>query len=137
VHEHPPAVDAAARAALPFPPERSVKTLAFAAEGHTGDVVLVALRAADRLSYAKLAFALDLPRSALRPATDEELTALGYERGGVGPSAQARTIVDRRVTEIDEPVFCGCGPADRTLEIEPRELVESAHAEIADVAAGL
>ncbi|MFE0378412.1 aminoacyl-tRNA deacylase [Streptomyces inhibens] len=118
VHEHAPALSIAERQALPFPWAQAVKTLACTTTGTP--LVLVALRASDRLDFARLASALDTTRSRLRPADADLLRAEGLNPGGIAPISHrpgVPCLIDTAVTACEQPVFCGAGSAERTLEI--------------------
>ena len=61
---------------------------------------------------------------------------LGYELGGVAPfapNAQTEVLIDSSALGW-QVVFCGTGRNDRTLEIDPRLLVQVAGAQIAGLA---
>jgi Cys-tRNA(Pro)/Cys-tRNA(Cys) deacylase len=136
VHEHAPvATVAEILAALPFPAEEHVKTLAVEADGV---VVLVALRGSDRVAYGKLARAAEVARDKLAPLTPERVRAeLGLEPGGVCPLVDdpaIRVLVDAAVLGLQR-AFCGAGRNDATLELRPADLVTASRAEIVDLAA--
>ena len=135
VHRHEPvATVAEIVAALPFPAEEHVKTLAFSA----GDVlVLAALRGSDRLQFGRLARALGVGRDRITALPPERVREeLGLEPGGVCPLVDAddvRVLVDPQV--LDAPrVFCGSGRNDATLELAPADLVTAARAVIVKLA---
>jgi Cys-tRNA(Pro)/Cys-tRNA(Cys) deacylase len=136
IHEHVPVstVDEIL-AALPFPAEQHVKTLAVDAGGTT---VLAALRGSDRLGFGKLARAVGVARDRIAPLSSERVRAeLGLEPGGVCPLVEdgtARVLVDAAVLELPR-AFCGAGRNDATLELAPADLAAAAGAEIADLAA--
>ncbi|MCB5167017.1 YbaK/EbsC family protein [Streptomyces bambusae] len=134
VHTHAPAHSVAERQALPFPWSQAVKTLAFT----TPDValLLVVLRAEDRVDFARLAAVLGTSRSRLRPADPELLAAEGLVPGGVPPVSHrpgVPCLIDTAVAEADGPVYCGAGTADRTLQLDSAVLVRLPRARVASV----
>lgn len=136
VHEHEVSRtvnDAVER--LPFPLERFLKTIAFRVKG--GDLILAGLRGVDRVDYRKLAAAVGVKRDALvRLSPDEVQAALGVEPGSVGPVIpieNMRVIFDTQVNR-EEPLFCGIGRPDRTLEITLDELVRVTHGQVLPIA---
>ena len=136
VHEHAPvATVAEILAALPFPAEEHVKTLAFTADGR---VLLAALRGSDRLQFGRLARALGAARDRISPLPPDRVRAeLGFEPGGVCPLVDRddlTVLVDRRVLELSR-AFCGAGRNDATLELAPGDLVAAARATLAELAA--
>jgi Cys-tRNA(Pro)/Cys-tRNA(Cys) deacylase len=126
IHAHAAAVTAAeARERLPFPAELALKTLAFRCGGGW---ILAALRAADRVDYARLAAGLGVRRADLAAA--DPTVDLGFLPGGVGPVAPAagpRVAVDAAAMALPL-AYCGAGRPDRTLEIAPEDLVRAADA---------
>jgi len=136
LHEHVPvATVAEILAALPFPAEEHVKTLAFTADG---SVVLAAVRGSDRLQFGRLARALGVGRDRIAPLSPEGVREeLGLEPGGVCPLVDrdgVTVVVDRRVLELPR-AFCGAGRNDGTLELAPADLVAASRATVADLAA--
>ncbi|GGU47149.1 aminoacyl-tRNA deacylase [Streptomyces violascens] len=132
VHEHAAAYSVAERQALPFPWLQAVKTLAFT----TPDIplLLVALRAQDRVDFARLAAVLGTSRSRLHTADAGLLTAEGLVPGGVPPVSHrpgVPCLIDTAVTEPDRPVYCGAGTADRTLQIDSAALARLPRAQVA------
>lgn len=100
-----------------FSIERSVKSLAFTVD--TGRVVLAAVPGPARLQYGRLAAAIDVRRSALKPASADILAALKMEPGGVSPICRdpaVTVVLDSAVPQMGR-VFCGSGRADCTLEL--------------------
>src|SRR5689334_20250394 len=74
VHWHEPVVSyEEAKGALPFDPAAMVKGLAFRAAD--GRYAIVAMRAAHRADYKRIADALGIRRADLRMATAEEISA--------------------------------------------------------------
>ncbi|MFG2501507.1 YbaK/EbsC family protein [Streptomyces sp. NPDC048441] len=131
VHEHAPAHSVAERQALPFPWSQAVKTLAFT----TADtpLLLVALRAEDRIDFARLAAAVGASRSQLRATDAEALGAEGLVPGGIPPVSHRPGVpcwIDTAVIEVGQPVFCGAGSADRTLQVEPAVLARLPRAHV-------
>ncbi|SBT94229.1 Cys-tRNA(Pro) deacylase, prolyl-tRNA editing enzyme YbaK/EbsC [Streptomyces sp. DI166] len=118
VHEHAAAHTVAERRALPFPWSQAVKTLAFTAP--EVPLLLVALRAPDRVDFARLAAAVGTSRSGLRTADAELLAAEGLVPGGIPPVSHrpgVPCLIDVAVGEPDRPVYCGGGSPARTLRI--------------------
>lgn len=131
IHEHAPAHTVAERQALPFPWERAVKTLAFTAPGVP--VLLVVLRAADRLDYGLLARTAGTSRSALAPADPELLAGEGLVPGGIAPVSHrpgVPCLIDSAVAATTGPLYCGAGTAERTLEVEAAVLVRLPRARV-------
>jgi Cys-tRNA(Pro)/Cys-tRNA(Cys) deacylase len=123
VHEHEPVrTFAESLERLPFPAEAMVKTLA-AETG--GELVLVALRGADRLHFGKLARALGVGRDTLKAVTPAGLEVeLGFEVGAVSllTDFPAARLVDEAVLALGT-VFTGSGRTDRTIEVAAADLV--------------
>ncbi|MEV0321161.1 aminoacyl-tRNA deacylase [Streptomyces sp. NPDC050658] len=131
VHEHTAAYSVAERQALPFPWSRAVKTLAFT----TGEIplLLVALCSQDRVDYARLAAAAGTGRSQLRAADADLLRAEGLVPGGVPPISHRTGVpclIDTAVVASGEPVYCGAGSADRTLQVSPQVLARLPRAQV-------
>lgn len=128
VHEHEPVrTFAEGVERLPFPAEAMVKTLA-AETG--GELVLVALRGADRLHFGKLARALGVGRDTLNAVTPAGLEVeLGFEVGAVSllTDFPAARLVDEAVLGLGT-VFTGSGRADRTIEVAVADLVRASGA---------
>jgi Cys-tRNA(Pro)/Cys-tRNA(Cys) deacylase len=82
---------------LGLPTERLLKTMVFRA-GDT--MVLAALQVHGRVSYGKLARAIGVSRSTLRPADAEDLRSVGMVPGGASPVCG----VDGVVTVFDVAV---------------------------------
>ncbi|MZD06534.1 hypothetical protein GTW43_15720 [Streptomyces sp. SID5785] len=134
VHAHTPAHSVAERQALPFPWSRAVKTLAFT----TADtpLLLVALRAVDRIDFARLAAAAGTSRSQLRATDAATLDAEGLVPGGIPPISHRSGVlclIDATVIELEGPVFCGAGTADRTLQVEPAVLARLPRARVTEL----
>jgi Cys-tRNA(Pro)/Cys-tRNA(Cys) deacylase len=133
VHHHAPSVSFEdAKALLPFDPALMVKGLAFRLPD--GRSAIVAMRAADRADYKKIADALGIRRADLRMATADELsTDLGMQVGGVAPLPVNGAIVllDRGVLDLNE-IICGTGRSDSSLEISRTELERVAAGTVGD-----
>lgn len=135
VHEHAAAHSVAERQSLPFPWTQAVKTLAFT----TPDIplLLVALRAEDRVDFARLAAVLGTSRSQLRTADAAVLAAEGLVPGGVPPVSHrpgVPCLIDTALAEPDRPVYGGAGTADRTLQIGSAALTRLPRAQVATLA---
>ncbi|MFI8221408.1 aminoacyl-tRNA deacylase [Streptomyces sp. NPDC085932] len=131
VHEHATAHSISERQALPFPWSQAVKTLAFTTDDTP--LLLVALRASDRVDYNRLASVIGASRSRLRAADAEVLLAEGLIPGGIAPVSHRQALpclIDSAVTEGEQPVFCGAGSADRTLEIDAADLARMPRAQV-------
>ena len=120
VHEHAPVASVAEiLAALPFPAEEHVKTLAFDADGR---VVLAALRGSDRVAYGSLARALGVARDRLEALPPHRVRdELGLEPGGVCPLVDVEgvvVLVDARVLGLPR-AFCGSGSQRRDARARP------------------
>ncbi|MCI3223486.1 aminoacyl-tRNA deacylase [Streptomyces sp. NP-1717] len=134
VHEHAAAHSVAERQALPFPWTQAVKTLAFTTPNVP--LLLVALRAEDRVDFANLTAATGTSRSRLRTADAARLAAEGLVPGGVPPVSHrpgVSCLIDTAVAEPARPVYCGAGSADRTLQIDSAVLARLPRAQVAPV----
>ncbi|QND66508.1 hypothetical protein HB777_23025 [Mesorhizobium loti] len=122
-----------AKEILPHDPGNMVKSLVFRCADDS--LAIVALRAAERADYKKIAGALGERRADLRMAEEEYVRdRLDMEIGGVVPLPinGARVFVDRGVLELEE-VVCGTGRNTATLVIALSELVRVAQADVADL----
>ncbi len=109
-----------------------VKGLTFSIPG--GGLAIVALCAADRADYKKIADALGIRRADLRLAeADLVKEKLDMEAGGVVPLPVngARVLVDRRATLLDE-IVCGTGRNTATLIVGRDAWLAVADAAIGD-----
>jgi Cys-tRNA(Pro)/Cys-tRNA(Cys) deacylase len=134
IHRHTSVVSyAEAKAALPFDPDASVKGLVFRLP--SGGYAIIAMRGDGRADYKKIANALGVRRSDLKPATEAELVRdLGMTPGGVAPLplGGATVLFDDRTLDLDV-VYCGAGRPDATLEIKRADLVRVAGGAVADL----
>ena len=134
LHRHAPVVSfAESKAALPFDPAASIKGLVFRLPD--GGYAIAAMRGEARADYKKIADALGVRRSDLRPATSEELARdLDMAPGGVAPLPVrgATVLFDRRTLGLDV-VYCGAGRPGATLEIRAADLIAVAGGATADV----
>ncbi|MFE6334288.1 aminoacyl-tRNA deacylase [Streptomyces sp. NPDC057798] len=135
VHTHPPVRTAEdVRRETGLSVADSVKTLVFTADDQ---IFLVAFPGLGRLGYGRLARAVGVPRSRLRPAGEDVLRSLGMEPGGVSPVCNApgvTVVFDTAVTRMGT-VYCGSGRADRSVEVEAADLLRLAGTPlVADVA---
>jgi Cys-tRNA(Pro)/Cys-tRNA(Cys) deacylase len=127
IHEHRATrtVDDA-RQNLSFDVERIVKTVAFRTRSH--QIVLAALRGTRKVDYSRLAKLLGVNRRDLAVLSPDEVRELlEVEPGSVSPVTRSEGIIvlmDDDVLTILPTLYCGIGRADRTLEIEPADLVE-------------
>jgi Cys-tRNA(Pro)/Cys-tRNA(Cys) deacylase len=116
-------------------PERTadmVKGLTFRGPGD--GFAIVALRAADRADYKKIADALGIRRADLRLAeADQVKERLDMEAGGVVPLPinGARVLIDRPAALLDE-IVCGTGRNTATLVIAREAWLAVAGAEVGD-----
>jgi Cys-tRNA(Pro)/Cys-tRNA(Cys) deacylase len=136
LHEHAPSVTIQdADMHLDFPVEQLLKTIAFRVKNRGW--VLAGLCGYAQVDYKRLAAAVGVGRDKLMRLTPEEvLGELGYELGGVAPFApnpQTEVLIDAGALGWSL-VFCGTGRTDRTLEIDPRQLVQVAGARVAGLA---
>jgi Cys-tRNA(Pro)/Cys-tRNA(Cys) deacylase len=138
LHRHAPVVSyAEAKAALPFDPAASVKGLVFRLPDER--YAIVAMRGDGRADYKKIADALGVRRSDLKPATEAELARdLAMAPGGVAPLPLrgATVLFDRQTLDLDV-VYCGAGRPDLTLEIKRADLVRVADGAVADLTKAL
>jgi len=126
VHAHAPTrtMDEA-RDNLAFDLARIIKTVAF--RTRAGQLVLAALRGAQRVDYAKLAVLAGVNRRDLSPLSPDEVRELlGVAPGSVSPLPLvdgAVVFLDNDALTITPTAYCGFGRPDRTLEISPAELL--------------
>ncbi len=136
IHEHAPSITIQdADTYLDFPVDQLLKTIAFRVKNHGW--VLAALCGYAQVDYKRLAAAVGVNRDKLMRLSPAEVQGeLGYELGGVAPfapNAQTEVLIDSSALGW-QVVFCGTGRNDRTLEIDPRLLVQVAGAQIAGLA---
>lgn len=115
------------RSGTDFPVASSVKVMAFGVGADR--LALAAFPGTHRLKYGRLAAALEVSRSVLRPAEPARLAALGMEPGGVSPFCTqpgVTLVVDSAVPGLGR-VFCGSGRADHTLEVDAADILRLAH----------
>ncbi len=126
IHEHAPSHTVAdAKERELFPLERLVKTIAFRIKA--GGYLLATLRGLDRIDYRKLAAACGAKRADVVRLTPEEVAEVfGVEVGSVSPISLREGVQVFFDTHVpaQETVFTGVGRADRTLEIQLRDLVQ-------------
>ena len=126
VHEHAASYTVAdASERLPFPAERLLKAIAFKIK--SGGYILAAARGPDRIDYRKLAAASGAKRADIVRLTPEEVRdVFGMEVGSVSPIPLREDVSIFFDTNVptDETVYCGIGRADRTLEIQLKDLVQ-------------
>jgi Cys-tRNA(Pro)/Cys-tRNA(Cys) deacylase len=118
---------------LPHDPGSMVKGLVFRCRD--GGLAIVALRAAQRADYKKIATALGERRADIRMAEVEDVRdRLDMENGGVAPLPinGARLLVDRPVLALEE-VVCGSGRNTATLVMGLAEFLRIAAPEIAEL----
>jgi Cys-tRNA(Pro)/Cys-tRNA(Cys) deacylase len=123
-----------AKQILPDRTADMVKGLTF--RGPDGSLAIVALCAADRADYKKIADALGIRRADLKLAESETVTQeLDMEPGGVVPLPinGARVLVDQSATQLTE-IVCGTGRNTMTLVIARDAWLAIANAEIGDYA---
>ena len=123
VHEHEPVrTFAEGVERLPVPSGALVKTLAIETGG---ELVLAALRGADRVHFGKLARALGVGRATLNAVSAAALEVeLGFEVGAVSllTDFPAACLVDEAVLALGT-VYTGSGRTDRTIELATADLV--------------
>jgi Cys-tRNA(Pro)/Cys-tRNA(Cys) deacylase len=126
VHTHPPIRDEADLHLTQLDSETSVKTLAF--ELPNGRLALVAVPGPARVHYGAIARALGVSRSALRPAGEDRVIALGMEPGGVSPicsDPDVIVVVDESVVGMGK-VYCGGGSSTTTIEVDADAIAQVA-----------
>ncbi|HAM43500.1 MAG TPA: hypothetical protein DCM67_00545 [Propionibacteriaceae bacterium] len=122
LHRHPAARNADELHLTGLSVEYSAKTLAFLLPDDR--VLLAAIPGAARLRYPLLARAVGIPRSALRPAPPDRLSALGMTPGGVTIFTRdhhAVVAVHAGLLELPR-IYCGSGWATLTVELSPDAL---------------
>ena len=118
VHTHPPIRVEADLHLTGLDFQASVKTLAF--ELPDGRLALVAVPGPAKVQYGAIARALGVSRSALRPADEHRVVALGMEPGGVSPICPDTSVVvvlDVAIVGMGT-VYCGGGTSTTTIEID-------------------
>jgi Cys-tRNA(Pro)/Cys-tRNA(Cys) deacylase len=122
LHQHPPARNFDELHLTGLDIETSAKTLAFTLPD--GRMVLAAIPGTARLRYPKLAAALGVPRSALRPADEDALAGIGMLPGGVAPftTAEVTLLVERSLLELSV-LYCGGGSPELSVELSPTALL--------------
>ncbi|MFI8221451.1 aminoacyl-tRNA deacylase [Streptomyces sp. NPDC085932] len=131
VHEHAPAYSIAERQALPFPWSQAVKTLALTAP--ETPLLLVALWATDRVDFTRLATVVGVSRAKLRRADADLLFAEGLTPGGIPPVSHrpgVLCLIDTAVVERTQPVYCGAGSAEFTLQVGSSDLARLPGAQV-------
>lgn len=118
---------------LKFDPNKIVKTLAFKIE----DIkILIALLGKDKLDYKKISELLSIKRNQLKMLSEEEVTDLGFEPGGICPIApdkKVRVLIDSKIEKLDY-IYCGMSRRDRTLKIPTKDLKKLSKGVFADIA---
>lgn len=134
VHTHPPIRGEADLHLTELDWATSVKTLAFALPD--GRTALVCVPGPARVLYGEVARALGVSRSALRPAPEDALFALGMQPGGVSPICADQNVV----VLLDESVpgmgmiYCGGGTSTTTVEVAAAAIAQvAAHPLVAAV----
>ena len=134
VHTHPPIRGEADLHLTRLDWETSVKTLAF--ELPDGRLALVAVPGPARVLYGAIARALGVSRSALRPAEEHRVVALGMEPGGVSPICAAADVVvllDASVPGMGR-IYCGGGTSTTTIEVDVSAIAQvAAHPVVAAI----
>jgi Cys-tRNA(Pro)/Cys-tRNA(Cys) deacylase len=122
LHQHPPARSFDELHLTGLDIATSAKTLAFTLSD--GRTVLAAIPGLGRLRYPKLAAALGVARSALRPADEAALARLGLQPGGVAPftTAPVELVLDQSL--LDLPIlYCGGGMPELSVALSPADLL--------------
>jgi Cys-tRNA(Pro)/Cys-tRNA(Cys) deacylase len=125
LHEHPPARNFDELHLTGLDVDTSAKTLAFLLTD--GTVVLAAIPGRARLRYGRLAAALGVPRSALRPAGPDDLARLDMTPGGVSPVSRAagvRLVLDASLAGLGV-LYCGGGRPELSIELTPSALLQA------------
>ncbi len=126
LHTHPPIRGEADLHLTALDWTTSVKTLAFVLPDDR--LVLVGVPGPAKLAYGAVARALGVPRSALRPAPEARLAALGMEPGGVSPicaDPAVTVLFDGAVPPMGR-LYCGGGTPELTVELDSSDLVHIA-----------
>jgi len=109
-----------------------VKSLCFMADG---EALMLLVSGANRVDVEKVRGLLGVT-TVTRAKADEVRAATGYAIGGVPPIGHARPlhmIVDRDLLRYDE-LWAAAGTPNSVFRLTPRQLVELAGGEVADVA---
>lgn len=119
---------------LPFPREMIVKTLVFRIKN--AGWVFVSTKGESKIDFGKLAKELHIARNALeRPGIAEIESELGLKPGGIGPfpiNHETTIVLDAKIIDL-EVIYCGVGRNDRSLAIEPAELLKVGSPKIFDI----
>lgn len=111
----------------------SVKTLAFTVEGR---LILAGIPGEARLRYILLTRALGVQRSKLKPATAEDLAAIGMVPGGVCPltdAAGVQVVLDASIADMPL-IHCASGRQESSVELTSADLFRALpHALAADL----
>lgn len=134
VHTHPPIRGEADLHLTALDWATSVKTLAF--DLPDGRLALVGVPGPAKVLYGAIAKALGVSLSALRPAGEERLVAIGMEPGGVSPICAADDVVvlvDESVPGMGA-VYCGGGTSTTTVEVDASAIAQvAAHPVVAAI----
>jgi Ala-tRNA(Pro) deacylase len=135
VVEHEQAFSAASEAdAAGVRPENAAKSVLLRdGEGYR----LVVIQASDRLDLGKVHELLEVSRSSLRLATEDEMATdfPEFELGAIPPLGEmlpAPEIVDPRVLDHDR-VLCNGGDHTHSVLLDPNDIVRASEAQVADV----
>ncbi len=111
-----------------------VKTIAFCIDG--SQLVLVAVRGADRIDYKKLAAHFGVNRRQVKTLAPEQVSAeLQVEPGAVAPiilSSTQQLIIDQAVSKMPL-IHTGSGRFSETIAIDPKQLISACDAKVLDV----
>ncbi len=121
--------------ALGVPPERVFKTLVAAVDGGTLAVGVIPVHR--QLDLKALAAAVGGKKAVMAEVTAAE-RATGYVAGGISPVGQKKrlpVVVDSSALEL-ATMFCSAGRRGLEIEIAPPDLIKTAGAKLAPIAAG-
>jgi Cys-tRNA(Pro)/Cys-tRNA(Cys) deacylase len=121
--------------ALGVPPERVFKTLVASVDGGTLAVGVIPVHR--QLDLKALAAAVGGKKAVMAEVTAAE-RATGYVAGGISPVGQKKrlpVVVDSSALEL-ATMFCSAGRRGLEIEIVPADLIKTAGAKLAPIAAG-
>ena len=117
---------------LQIPTNQMAKTILF----FNKDIGLIAIVLAgmSRVDYAKVVKILHVSRKSITLANQEILKNLHLSPGDMCPfyGFFSKVIVDTSLLD-QQTVFCGSGDPQKTIVIDPKDMVKATHATIADI----
>lgn len=117
---------------LQIPTDRMAKTILFF--NKQIGLIAVVLAGMSRVDYAKVAKILQVSRKSITLADQGILDNLGLSPGDMCPFYEffSKVIVDTTLLD-QQTVFCGSGDPQKTIVINPKDMVRAICATIADI----